>query len=90
VPFGGGNITQGMSFTIDLTITLLADKELKMPLDLSLKAFENVGWLPPLAEETVFLIQLFLPNPLFSVARAEFCDFGCAFSSRCYFGHSSV
>jgi hypothetical protein len=58
-----GNITQGMAFTMDLTISSFADKELTIPLSLSLKALENVGWLPPLTEETVFN-STFVPSQL--------------------------
>ena len=63
VPLRGGNITQGMTFTVNLTISSLADKEVTIPLGLSLKDLENVGWLPPLTEETVFN-STFLPNQL--------------------------
>ena len=63
VPLRGGNITQGMAFTVNLAISSLADKEVTIPLGLSLKDLENVGWLPPLTEETVFN-STFAPNPL--------------------------
>jgi hypothetical protein len=63
VPLRGGNITQGMAFTVNLTVSSLADKELTIPLGLSLKTLENVGWLPPLDEATVFN-STFVPNPL--------------------------
>ena len=49
-----GNITQGMAFTVNITISSFADKELTIPLGLSLEGLENVGWLPPLTEEEVF------------------------------------
>jgi hypothetical protein len=63
VPLRSGNITQGMSFTLNLTINSLADKEMTFPLGLTLKDLENVGWLPPLDEATVFN-STFVPNPL--------------------------
>ena len=63
VPLRGGNITQGMAFTVNLTISSAADKELTVPLGLSLTGLENVGWLPPLAEKEVFS-SAFEPNPL--------------------------
>ena len=63
VPLRGGNITQGMAFTVNLTVSSLADKELTIPLGLSLKDLENVGWLPQLTEATIFNSS-FVPNPL--------------------------
>ena len=64
VPLRGENITQGMAFNVNVTINSFADEELTIPLGLDLKDLENVGWLPPLMEETVFN-STFVPNPLF-------------------------
>ncbi len=63
VPLRGGNITQGMAFTVNITISSFSDKELTIRLGLSLKGLENVGWMPPLTEEEVFG-SAFEPNPL--------------------------
>jgi hypothetical protein len=63
VPLRGGNITQGMAFTVNITISSFAGKELTIPLRLSLEDLENVGWMPPLTEEEVFS-SAFEPNPL--------------------------
>jgi hypothetical protein len=63
VPLRNGNITQGMAFTVNITLNSFADKELTIPIDLSLEDLKNVGWLPPLTEEEVFS-SAFEPNPL--------------------------
>jgi hypothetical protein len=63
VPLRGGNITQGMVFTVNITISSFADKKLTIPLGLSLEGLENVGWLPPLTEEEVFS-SVFDPDQL--------------------------
>jgi hypothetical protein len=63
VPLRGGNITQGTAFTVNLTVSSVADKELTIPLGLSLKDLENVGWLPPLTEGAIFNSS-FVPNRL--------------------------
>jgi len=46
VPLRGGNITQGTTFTVNITISSFAGKELTIPLGLSLEDLENVGWMP--------------------------------------------
>jgi hypothetical protein len=52
-----------MAFTVNLTISSVADKELTVPLSLSLEDLGNVGWLPPLTAEEVFN-STFKPNLL--------------------------
>jgi hypothetical protein len=47
VPLRNGNITQGMAFTVNITLNSFADKELTIPIDLSLEDLKNVGWLSP-------------------------------------------
>ena len=63
VPLEDGNITQGMTFTVNLTISSVADKELSIPLHLLLTNLKNGGWVTPLTEQEV-LNSTFQPNPL--------------------------
>jgi hypothetical protein len=48
------NVTQGMSLAVNLTITSKTDKELSIPLDLSLFIIRNSSGWQGLPEETVF------------------------------------
>ena len=63
MPLRGGNITQGMAFTVNITISSFADKELTIPLGLSLEGLADVGWMPPLTAEEVFS-SVFEPETL--------------------------
>ncbi len=57
------NVTQGMRFAVNLTITSIADKELSIPLDLNLYIIRNsTGW-QGLPEDTVFTFG-FKPDSL--------------------------
>jgi hypothetical protein len=50
----GWNVTRGEAFTVNVTVSSVADKELSVPLGLSLENLENVGWLTPVPAASVF------------------------------------
>jgi hypothetical protein len=51
---GDWNVTRGEVFTVDVAVSSVADKELSVPLGLSLENLENVGWLTPVPASAVF------------------------------------
>jgi hypothetical protein len=50
----GWNVTRGEAFTVNVTVSSVADKELSVPLGLTLENLENVGWLSPVPASAVF------------------------------------
>jgi hypothetical protein len=50
----GWNVTRGESFMVNVTVSSVADKELSVPLGLSLENLANVGWLTPVPASAVF------------------------------------
>lgn len=51
---GDWNVTRGEAFTVNVTVSSVADKQLSVPLGLSLENLENVGWLSPVPASAVF------------------------------------
>jgi hypothetical protein len=67
---GEENLTQGMTFVVNVTLSSSADKDLTVPLGLSLSSSADMGWLPPVPEETIFNFT-YVPNPLVLAPRGS-------------------